>query len=91
MFRGSSQTSPRSSWRSCCSKKPSTLPDGTKDAAEWNALDALIDETCNRYACDLGENDYAVFNVVTEFASNPLRIAMCTVTDTAFNVWRERR
>jgi hypothetical protein len=46
-------------------------PDNTREADEWEALMGHINKMSDRYAHDLGENAYAVFNVVTEFASQP--------------------
>lgn len=50
---------------------PERLEPHTKEADEWEALSEHIDELCDRYAKDLGENAYAVLNAVTEFASHP--------------------
>jgi hypothetical protein len=38
---------------------------------DWIELSERIDALCGKYFEDLGENAYAVFNVITEFASNP--------------------
>ena len=43
----------------------------TKEAGEWDSLREHIGELCDRYAKELGENAYAVFNAITEFASHP--------------------
>lgn len=51
--------------------KPKSAKPETRDAADWDKLDAHIKEMCDRYAKDLGETAYAVFNAVTEFASHP--------------------
>jgi hypothetical protein len=48
------------------------LSPNTREADDWNALSAHVVDLCNRYAADLGDNAYAVFNAVTDFASYPL-------------------
>jgi Domain of unknown function (DUF932) len=50
---------------------PNPLEPHTREADDWDALSAHVGNLCNRYAGDLGENAYAVFNAVTEFASHP--------------------
>jgi hypothetical protein len=35
------------------------------------ALGSHLEESCNRYAAELGESAYAVLNAATEFASHP--------------------
>ncbi|MBF0500167.1 MAG: DUF932 domain-containing protein [Candidatus Riflebacteria bacterium] len=52
-----------------CLKEPSK-PDN-HNASEWAELSVHIGEMNKRYASELGENAYAVFNVLTEFASHP--------------------
>jgi hypothetical protein len=52
-------------------RKPKNAKPETREAAEWEKLESHITEMCNRYAKDLGENAYALFNAVTEFASHP--------------------
>ena len=52
-----------------CLKKPSEPNE--RDVIVWDELSAHIDEINRRYANELGENAYAVFNVITEFASSP--------------------
>jgi hypothetical protein len=47
------------------------LKPGSREANDWAMLSAHITELCDRYARELGENAYAVFNAVTEFASHP--------------------
>ena len=37
----------------------------------WNALQLHIKKMCDAYATELGENAYAVFNAITDFASHP--------------------
>ena len=39
---------------------------------DWLALQEHLEELNARYASELGNNAYAAFNVVTEFASRPL-------------------
>ena len=39
---------------------------------EWQVLQKHLSEINNRYAGELGNNAYAAFNAVTEFASRPL-------------------
>ena len=41
------------------------------EVADWQHLGSHIDEMSNRYADELGENAYAAFNAITEFASRP--------------------
>ena len=42
-----------------------------READDWKTLSAHVSGLCNRYAAELGDNAYAVFNSVTEFASHP--------------------
>ena len=51
--------------------KPKSAKAETREAADWESLETHIKEMCDRYAQDLGETAYAVFNAVTEFASHP--------------------
>jgi hypothetical protein len=51
---------------------PKTLKPESCESTDWDTLTAHVAELCNRYARELGENAYAVFNAVTEFASHPL-------------------
>ena len=39
---------------------------------DWSKLSTHIGEICNRYSNELGENAYAAFSVITEFAAHPL-------------------
>ncbi len=41
--------------------------------AEWEALKQHAEELCDRACREFGENAYALFNAVTEFASHPLQ------------------
>jgi hypothetical protein len=52
-------------------RTPKVLNPKSREAADWDALTAHIAALCDGYARDLGENAYAVLNVITEFASNP--------------------
>jgi hypothetical protein len=52
-------------------RQPEPLDHGTREAEDWQALTAHLGEMGDRYAKELGENAYAVFNAVTEFASHP--------------------
>lgn len=53
-------------------RKPKDMkPDGPI-ASDWHVLSQHMIGLCNRYKEELGENAYAVFNAITEFASNPL-------------------
>ena len=47
------------------------LEPGSRAADEWDALTAHVRKLFDRYAKELGENAYAVFNAVTDFASHP--------------------
>ncbi|MFZ2658571.1 MAG: DUF932 domain-containing protein [Victivallales bacterium] len=51
--------------------KPRNAKPGTRMNEDWDKLEAHIKEMCDRYAKELGENAYAVFNAITEFASQP--------------------
>ena len=55
----------------CRRRGPDPLEPDTPEADDWDVLSAHVWDLCNRYASDLGENAYAVFNAVTEFASHP--------------------
>jgi hypothetical protein len=52
-------------------RKPEETRPNSREAGEWVALEAHINELNKRYADDLGETAYAVFNAITEFASQP--------------------
>jgi hypothetical protein len=52
-------------------RPPDPLEPKTPEGTEWIALGAHVSTLCNRYSAELGDNAYAVFNAVTEFASNP--------------------
>jgi hypothetical protein len=52
-------------------RKPKDMkPDGPI-ASDWGVLSQHMGDLCSRYREDLGENAYAVFNAITEFASHP--------------------
>ncbi len=50
---------------------PEKLEQKSREAADWESLTAHLAALCERYALELGENAYAVLNVITEFASRP--------------------
>ena len=52
-------------------RTPEELKLSSWEAKEWNILNTHIRNICNRYAEEIGNNGYAVFNAITEFASNP--------------------
>jgi hypothetical protein len=52
-------------------RRPENLHPDNRKAEDWDALDSHLHTLCDRYAEKLGENAYAVFNVVTDFASHP--------------------
>ncbi|HPC96466.1 MAG TPA: DUF932 domain-containing protein [Sedimentisphaerales bacterium] len=51
--------------------KPKHAKPGSLEASDWDALVEHVTAMCERYAGELGENAYAVFNAITEFASHP--------------------
>jgi hypothetical protein len=52
-------------------RKPSSFKDGNRDADEWASLESHLTSLTDRYIKELGENAYALFNTVTDFASHP--------------------
>jgi hypothetical protein len=50
---------------------PAKLKPKTPETEDWRDLQGHIREMSNRYADEIGENAYAVFNAITEFASHP--------------------
>jgi hypothetical protein len=54
-----------------CLRPPDPLTPDSPETDDWHNLTKHLGEMSNRYAKDLGENAYAVFNAVTEFASHP--------------------
>ncbi len=51
--------------------RPQHLDPDSSKGKQWKDLDTRLGELCDRYAHDLGENAYAVFNAITDFASHP--------------------
>ena len=52
-------------------RQPEPMKPASREAEDWQTLTAHLGEMGDRYAKELGENAYAVFNAVTEFASHP--------------------
>lgn len=52
-------------------KQPKPWEPTSRKAQDWEALNSHLTRMSDRYAQDLGENAYAVFNTITEFASHP--------------------
>jgi hypothetical protein len=52
-------------------RRPKDAKPDSQEALDWDALLKHLKAMCNRYAHELGENAYAVFNAITEFASHP--------------------
>ncbi len=52
-------------------RPPQPLKPDTREADDWKTLGGHLDEMTDRYAGELGENAYAAFNAITEFASHP--------------------
>ena len=50
---------------------PKLREPNSSEFADWSTLSTHIAELCGRYTLELGENGYAVFNAITEFASHP--------------------
>ena len=50
---------------------PDPLEPNARKAGDWNALSVHVADLCDKYAADLGDNAYAVFNAVTDLASHP--------------------
>lgn len=53
--------------------EPSDMEPGSPIAREWEVLSQHLGALCSRYKEELGENAYAVFNAITDFASHPLK------------------
>lgn len=53
-------------------RKPKDAKPASPIAKDWDILSNHVSALCNRYNEELGENAYAVFNAITEFASHPL-------------------
>jgi len=60
--------------------EPADLEPESREAAEWDALSTHMGKLCEEYAQELGENAYAVFNAITDFASHPLTNRFVTRT-----------
>lgn len=52
-------------------RKPKDVNPKSPIAEDWGTLSKHIGTLCGRYRDELGENAYAVFNAITEFASHP--------------------
>ena len=52
-------------------RAPVSLKPKSREAADWESLTAHIAALSDRYAREIGNNAYAVLNVITEFASHP--------------------
>lgn len=52
-------------------RPPEPIKPDSRAVADWQALSVHLAEMCTRYAGELGENAYAAFNAITEFASHP--------------------
>jgi hypothetical protein len=50
---------------------PTNLESSNREAEQSKELEAHFSELSDRYAHEVGENGYAVFNAITEFASHP--------------------
>jgi hypothetical protein len=53
-------------------RKPKDVKPESPMAEDWGTLSQHLSSLCGRYKEELGENAYAVFNAITEFASHPL-------------------
>lgn len=54
-----------------CLRQPEPFKPDSREAEDWQKLTVHLGEMSDRYAGDLGENAYAAFNAITEFASHP--------------------
>jgi hypothetical protein len=52
-------------------RPPQRMEQESREAEAWQALGLHLGEITDRYASELGENAYAAFNTITEFASHP--------------------
>ncbi len=50
---------------------PQTLKPDASETIDWEKLGKHLTEMSTRYVSELGENAYAAFNAITEFASRP--------------------
>jgi len=53
-------------------RKPKDMNPEIAIAEDWDTLSRHLSKLCGRYAEELGQNAYAVFSAITEFASHPL-------------------
>lgn len=53
-------------------RKPKSKKQDSRVDRDWSVLSRYLETLCDRYKEDLGENAYAVFNAITDFASHPL-------------------
>lgn len=52
-------------------RPPQPMEPNSREADDWQQLGNHLGEMTTRYTRNLGENAYAAFNVITEFASHP--------------------
>ena len=52
-------------------RQPRSIKPESRAVDDWQRLGAHISEMSTRYSDELGENAYAAFNAITEFASQP--------------------
>lgn len=50
---------------------PQNVEKNSRIADSWESLCSYMDGLCEKYVNELGENAYAVFNAITDFASHP--------------------
>jgi hypothetical protein len=50
---------------------PKNLVQDSEEAREWSDLNTYVGLLSDRYAAEIGENAYGVFNAITDFASRP--------------------
>jgi len=65
--------------------QPEAIEPDSRDARDWGALNKHVSSLCDRYVGELGENAYAAFNAVTNFASHPLANGLSTASGTVCN------
>jgi hypothetical protein len=53
-------------------KRPEPWEPRSRLGEEWQMLTSHLSEMSDRYTAELGNNAYAVFNTITEFATHPL-------------------
>lgn len=54
-----------------CIDKPENMEKQPRLGGAWDDLSVQLNDLCAKYADELGENAYAVFNAITDFASHP--------------------